>query len=192
MTTTSEVAEPGVEPRAAAASARWRKPCGPEQPSRAPGRSRPGHPGRARTCRPYGPVRGRRGPDGRPHRDRVRDLPLVGVRHGPPDPLRLPWPKSPQDRHVHRRTRHVVKAASAASCHTGQPLGPGPRHPYSPTIAFHSFAKATRSLAVMSRAMARRSRIAPSGKISGSSASAARSLSLAEARISRAAGTGQT
>lgn len=63
---------------------------------------------------------------------------------------------------------------------------------YNPAIAFHRFAKSVRSFDVMSRAMASRLRMAVSGKMSGSSARAAVSSSLAEARMSWAAGTGQT
>lgn len=63
---------------------------------------------------------------------------------------------------------------------------------YSPTIAFHRLAKSVRSFDVMSRAIASRLRMAVSGKMSGSSARAAVSSSLAEARMSWAAGTGQT
>ncbi len=63
---------------------------------------------------------------------------------------------------------------------------------YTPTMPFHRFANSARSPAAMSRAIASRSRIAASGKISGSSASAAVSSSSEEASTSRAAGTGQT
>ncbi len=63
---------------------------------------------------------------------------------------------------------------------------------HKPTMEFHFLAKSIRSSEVMSRAMASRFRIASSGKISGSSASAAVSSSFEEARTSRAAGTGQT
>lgn len=64
--------------------------------------------------------------------------------------------------------------------------------PYNPTILFHSFANSTRSVDVMSRAIARCLRIVESGKISGFSASSAVSLSLESARTAWAAGTGQT
>ncbi len=67
-----------------------------------------------------------------------------------------------------------------------------PAFSQSPTIPFHRFAKSTRSSDVMSRATARRDRMSVSGKIRVLSARAAVSLSLSAARISRAAGTGQT
>lgn len=64
--------------------------------------------------------------------------------------------------------------------------------PHNPTMEFHFLANSVRSSEVMSRAMASRLRMASSGKISGSSASAAVSSSLEEASTSRAAGTGHT
>lgn len=72
--------------------------------------------------------------------------------------------------------------------HAADPRG----RPYNPTILFHSFANSTRSVDVMSRAIARCFRIVESGKISGFSASSAVSLSLEAARTAWAAGTGQT
>lgn len=76
--------------------------------------------------------------------------------------------------------------------HSCKPVRLTTPRPYNPAIAFHRFANSARSPEVMSRAIASRSRIAVSGKTSGSSARAAVSSSLAEARTSWAAGTGQT
>lgn len=74
---------------------------------------------------------------------------------------------------------------------SGAPTNPAAA-PYNPTIPCQRRANSRRSSEVMSRATASRARIRSSGKIRGSSARAAVSSSLAEARTSRAAGTGQT
>lgn len=91
-----------------------------------------------------------------------------------------------------RLSRALRSLMSAAYARVYQSFTPPLVPLHNPTTEFHFFANSVRSSDVTSRAITSRLRIASSGKISGSSASAAVSSSLAEASTSRAAGTGQT